>query len=94
MRCRIVLIRGAGFFIFASATWSLFPLIVRRELGQGAEVYGLLLSCIGVGAVTGAMLLPRVRAKITRDGLVAAASALYAVAALVLAHVQNIGLLS
>jgi quinol monooxygenase YgiN len=89
-----VLIRGIAFFVFASATWSLFPLIVRRELGRGPEIYGLLLTCIGVGAVVGAMLLPRVRAKVSRDALVAGASALYALAALALAHVQNVGLLA
>ena len=91
---QIVLIRGGAFFVFASATWSLFPLIVRRELGRGPEIYGLLLTCIGIGAVAGAMVLPRVRAKISRDALVAVASALYAVAALALAYVQNVGLLA
>jgi predicted MFS family arabinose efflux permease/quinol monooxygenase YgiN len=88
-----VLVRGAAFFIFASATWSLFPLVVRRELERGPEVYGLLLTCIGVGAVAGAMLLPRVRDKLSRSALVAGASALYALAALVLAQVHNLGLL-
>lgn len=88
-----VLVRGAGFFVFASATWSLFPLIVRKELGRGPEVYGILLTCIGVGAVAGAMFLPRVRAKVSRDALVAGASLLYALAALALAHLQHIGLL-
>ena len=88
---QVVLIRGGAFFVFASATWSLFPLIVRRELGRGPEIYGLLLTCIGIGAVGGAMLLPRMRAKVSRDALVAGASALYAVAALALAHVQNVG---
>ena len=91
---QVVLIRGAAFFVFASATWSLFPLIVRRQLAQGPEVYGLLLTCIGIGAVAGAMLLPRVRAKVSRDALVAGASALYAIAALALAHVQSVGLLA
>jgi len=91
---QVVLIRGGAFFVFASATWSLFPLIVRRELGRGPEIYGLLLTCIGIGAVVGAILLPRVRARISRDALVAGASALYALAALALAHVQNIGLLA
>src|SRR5208283_805571 len=55
---QVVLIRGGAFFVFASATWSLFPLIVRQQLGRGPEIYGLLLTCIGVGAVAGAMLLP------------------------------------
>jgi MFS family permease len=91
---QVVLIRGSAFFVFASATWALFPLIVRRELGRGPEIYGLLLTCIGIGAVAGAVLLPRVRAMVSRDALVAGASVLYAVAALALAHVQNIGLLA
>lgn len=90
---QVVLIRGSAFFVFASATWSLFPLVVRRELGRGPEIYGLLLTCIGVGAVAGAVLLPRIRAKISRDLLVAAASVLFALAALALALVQNLGLL-
>jgi MFS family permease len=91
---QIVLIRGGAFFIFASATWSLFPLIVRQELQRGPEVYGLLLTCIGVGAVIGAILLPRFRAKLSRDLLVAGASALYALAALALAYLPYIGLLA
>ena len=88
-----VLIRGAAFFIFASATWALFPLVVRQELQRGPEVYGVLLTCIGVGAVAGAVLLPRLRKLTSRSALVAAASALYAAAALMLAHVHNLPLL-
>jgi MFS family permease len=91
---QVVLIRGGAFFVFASATWSLFPLVVRQELGRGPEVYGLLLTCIGLGAVVGAMFLPRVRARISRDALVAGASALYALATLALAQLQNLGLLA
>jgi len=91
---QVVLIRGAAFFVFASATWSLFPLIVRRELGRGPEIYGLLLTCIGLGAVGGAILLPRIRSRISRDALVAGASVLYAIAALTLGYVQNIALLA
>ena len=91
---KVVLIRGAAFFVFASATWSLFPLIVRQELQRGPEIYGLLLACIGAGALIGAMLLPRIRAMVSRDMLVAGASALYALAALALAHMHNVTLLA
>jgi len=84
---QVVLIRGTAFFVFASATWSLFPLIVRRELQRGPEIYGLLLTCIGIGAVAGAV-------KLSRDALVAAASLLYGVAALALAYLQNLWLLA
>src|SRR6267142_7181666 len=89
-----VLIRGAAFFGFAASTWSLFPLVVRRELGRGPEVYGLLLACIGLGAVVGALLLPRVRPRVSRDSLVGGATALYALAALALAWLHNLALLS
>jgi MFS family permease len=85
-----VLVRGIAFFVFASATWSLFPLVVRTELGRGPETYGLLLTCIGIGAVSGAVVLPRFRARCTRDVLVAGASVLYALAALVLGFSQNL----
>ncbi len=91
---QVVLIRGIAFFVFASATWSLLPIIVRRELGRGPEVYGILLTCIGVGAIAGAMLLPRLRDQFSRDAVVAGASVLYALAALGLAYVQNLGLLA
>ena len=85
-----VLVRTCGFSIFASATWSLFPLIVRNELGRGSETYGVLLACIGVGAVSGAMVLPRLRAHFSRHLLVAIATLVYAGAALTLAHVRNV----
>ena len=91
---QIVLIRGSAFFIFASATWSLFPLIVRQELRRGPEIYGLLLTCIGIGAVGGALLLPKIRARVSRDTLVAGASALYALAALALAYLPYVSLLA
>jgi MFS family permease len=88
-----VLVRGAAFFVFASATWSLFPLVVRKELQRGPETYGLLLTCIGVGAVAGAMVLPRLRVRFSRDELVAGSTVLYAIAALVLAFSQSLPLL-
>ncbi|TMG86370.1 MAG: MFS transporter, partial [Betaproteobacteria bacterium] len=91
---QVVLIRGGAFFAFASASWALFPLIVRRELGRGPEVYGLLLTCIGAGAVIGALLLPRIRARVSRDLLVSAASVLYAVAMFVLAGIREIFVLA
>ena len=53
--------RAIGFLIFASAYWALLPLIAREQLGGGAELYGVLVTCIGAGAVAGATVLPRLR---------------------------------
>ncbi len=83
---RAVLTRGAAFFVFASASWALLPLIVRQELHRGPSTFGLFLACLGVGAICGALLLPRLLARLSRDKIVAGATVLYAVAMLALAH--------
>jgi MFS family permease len=66
------LIRGAAFFLFASAYWALLPLVARSRIAGGPDLYGVLLGAIGVGAVGGAFGLPWLRAKLGPDRLVAA----------------------
>ena len=60
----IALIRTFFFIFFISVLWALLPVIVRQELRLGAPGYGLLLGCIGVGAVVGAAVLPLIQHKI------------------------------
>lgn len=55
-------VRAVAFFLFASAYWALLPLIARSVEGGGSTLYGLLMGLIGAGAVTGAVLLPRLQA--------------------------------
>jgi len=68
------LMRAAGFFVFASAYWALLPLVARDQIASGPQLYGLLLGTIGVGAVGGAFLLPRLKAWLGPNNLVAAAT--------------------
>ncbi|SDO15527.1 Predicted arabinose efflux permease, MFS family [Filomicrobium insigne] len=68
------LIRALGFFIFASAFWALIPLIVRNVLKGGPTLYGILLGCLGAGAVAGAVALPKLKARFGPDITVAAGS--------------------
>jgi MFS family permease len=65
------LVRAAGFFLFASAYWALLPLVARNQVAGGPELYGLLLGAIGVGAVAGAFVLPRLGARLGPNWLVA-----------------------
>jgi len=69
------LVRATGFFVFASAYWALLPLVARTQVGGGPELYGLLLGTLGVGAVAGAVVIPRMKARFGPDQLVAAGSA-------------------
>ena len=69
---RATLIRGAAFFLFASAYWALLPLVARTQVAGGPDFYGFLLGAIGAGAVGGAVALPWLRAKLGPDRLVAA----------------------
>lgn len=69
---RATLVRAAAFFLFASAYWSLLPLIARTVLDGGATLYGVLMGAVGLGAVVGALVLPKVRALLGPDRTVAA----------------------
>jgi hypothetical protein len=85
---RRILLRSALFLVPASALWALLPLIASQRLGLGADGYGLLLGVLGVGAIFGAVILPRLRARMSINALLAASGITYAV---VLAAVVLIG---
>ena len=76
--------RAGLFILFASAVLALMPLVARRELAGGPGFYGMMLGGIGVGAILGAILLPRLRAVLGQDRLVLAASLVTALCALIL----------
>lgn len=69
---RATLFRAVGFFFFASAYWALLPLLAREQIEGGPQLYGLLLGAIGAAAVAGALALPKAKAILGADRLVAA----------------------
>jgi predicted MFS family arabinose efflux permease len=85
---RVILLRAFLFIFFASSVWALLPLIARSELHLGSGGYGLLLGCVGVGAVAGALLLPRLRVLLSAGGQLTAGSLCLAAATVVLALVH------
>ena len=85
---RIILLRAGLFVFFAASVWALLPLIAQRQLHLGSGGYGLLLGCVGVGAVIGAALLPRLRQKLTSGAQLTAGSLALAVVAFVLGLVH------
>ncbi|WP_028733439.1 MFS transporter [Rhizobium leguminosarum] len=70
----VVLLRAAVFFAFASAVWALLPLVARQLLGGDASFYGILLGAIGAGAIGGAFVMPKLRERLSPDGLLLGAA--------------------
>ncbi len=70
-----VLIRTGAFSFGAASLLALLPVVCQPH---GAQGYGFLLTCFGLGALAGAALLPRLKLQYSVDGLVAGATLLYA----------------
>ena len=88
-----VLVRVAVFISCGSALWALLPLVARQQLKLESFGYGVLLGCLGLGAVIGAAFLPKVRQRISVDQLVSGATVVFAIATVALAYLHNLGLL-
>jgi MFS family permease len=87
------ILRGTAFVLCGSSLWALLPIIAKRELSGGPAGYGLLLGALGIGAVSGAMVLPRLNRNNSTDLVVAVATFVFAAATLTLAYVRNFPLL-
>ncbi len=83
------LIRAFVFTFFVSSIWALLSLVAKNDLKQGAMGYGILNGCLGVGAVTAATSLGRIRRYVNADALLAATSVYYIAALLVIALVRS-----
>lgn len=70
-----VLLRTGTFSVAAASMPALLPIIARPF---GARGYGVMLGCFGLGALIGAAALPRVRERLSVDGLVAFAIMVFA----------------
>jgi MFS family permease len=90
---RNVLGRAFLFVFPASALWALLPLLARQELNLSASGYGIFLGAVGLGAVSGAYFLPRLRKKIAVDKLTTGATMIYAMILLALAMLRNVPLM-
>lgn len=86
---RRILGRVVLFVLPGSVVWGLLPLVAHQELRMGASGYGILLAALGVGAIAGALLMPRVRGLLTPTQLIVIAGVVYGLALVVIALVPN-----
>ncbi len=82
---RSLIVRNLSFCVCASALWALLPVIARDQLGLGAGGYGLLSASFGIGAVLGALSIPRQLQNRTLNAVVTSGVLLWTVATLLIA---------
>ena len=75
---RTVMLRAFVFGLFASSISALLPLIARGPLNGTSLTFGLLLGSFGVGAVLGALLSVRLRARFSNENVLRGVSLLFA----------------
>jgi len=90
---RAVLVRTGVYVSCASALWAMLPLVARKELGLGAEAYGILLGSLGAGAIAAAFMLPVARKRLSVNALVIIGTVVFAAATATLATVRIFWLL-
>lgn len=86
---RRLLFRAVLFIPAASAVWALLPVVAASNLGLGSAGYGALLGMVGLGAVAGALVIPRVRARVGSPRLVTGAMVVTAAALVALALLDS-----
>ena len=80
-----ILIRAFIQTFCVSAMWGLLAVVARDNLHHGAMGYGILNGCIGLGAVLGAISLPRLRQKMSSERIVSTAAVVFAITLVVMA---------
>ena len=77
------LLRTAAFGGTGSALWALLPVIGQQRLGLGAEGFGLLMACLGTGAVGVGVFFGALRHRFGLEKLVQRSGMLFALVMLV-----------
>jgi MFS family permease len=85
-----VLLRVALYFFHSTALLALLPLVARGMAGGGAGTYTTLLAAFGTGAIVAALLLPRLRRRISRDKLVLLGTLVQSIATATVAVAPNL----
>ena len=88
---RCVLVRTGAFSLGASSLLALLPILARP---YGASGYGLMLGSFGLGALAGAAVLPRLRTRLSVDGMVVFDILLFAAMTVLAGRVQAFGWLN
>jgi MFS family permease len=86
----VLIVRAGLFTLCSSALLSLLPFLARHELGLDSTGFGLLLGSFGMGAiVSGIVILPWLRPKVSVESLIAGSVALLAIVTFSIGYIQD-----
>lgn len=88
-RLKGTLLRIGLFFLHSTALMALLALVARGFEGGSAGTFTVLLASMGAGAIASSAVLPRLRARYTRDQIVQRSSALHALTTLAMAFIHT-----
>src|SRR5581483_2585529 len=86
---RALMLRSGAVMFCASAIFALLP-AVARGLSRSATGYGLLLGAFGLGAIAGAVVMQRARAKFSAEAVVSTAIGVVGASAIAVAMTRTL----
>jgi MFS family permease len=86
---QIILLRSIGYIWFSCVIFSLLPSLAIHRLGLGSSGFGLLTSCVGIGAVGVTFILPYLRERLAVNQLLATFTVIAVIAQVVIALVPH-----
>jgi hypothetical protein len=89
---RTLLLRSGIVIFFSSSFWALLP-AVAKQLSNSPYGYGFMLGAFGIGAVLGAVVLQRARAKFSTEAVLSAATVVFGAVLLSTALLHNLEIL-
>jgi MFS family permease len=87
-----LLVRAGIVIFFSSSFWALLP-AVAKQLSNSPFGYGFMLGAFGIGAVLGAIVLQRARAKFSTEAVLSTATVVFGAVLLSTALLRNLALL-
>ncbi len=89
-----MLLRVFLFVLPGAAMWALLPVVADKLLHAGAGGYGLLLGALGAGAVLGAVVMPRIAARLSANRVLFASGLLFTASLVACVLVPNVVVLA
>ncbi len=88
-KVRRTLLRQSVFIFPAAILWALLPVVAKQIIGVGPDRYGILFGSLGIGAVIGAMIVGRLRARMSANTVTVIATVVFGFSAMALVVVPG-----